>query len=448
MVKRQSLAVVSLICLALVIGCSRKSGSNQLRSDSGLGLGQSNAPYPFNDPKYQELVNQTSGENAKTGMFDSSTSSSITSKLKDATAAVGSALTLKPKVIPANDPVALSSKPGKLSADLYYQAARVAENNGKTDQAIVKYAQALQVEEDHLPSLIGLARLYDRKGDFESAITAYRKTTELVPDNAMARNDLGLCFARQGRNAEALAELRKAIELEPSRKLYRNNLATVLVDMGDVNAALAEMNAVHPPAIAQYNLAYLLVKSGHEMEARPYLYQASQLDPSMTVAVDLLRQIDSRLNPAATATAQRIQYRMDDQQASPQPSSVYAQPVGSTRLPATAASVYAPVDLRRVPPTNGETSTTARPPAAELRGPVPSEQPGVPRANQIPAMPAPNDGGQLQFPVRTMSGYVVDEEAQRLPMPEDLEPLKPATQQPHLLPAAKATVPVHRTIEG
>ena len=52
--------------------------------------------------------------------------------------------------------------------------------------------------------------------------------------------------------------LRQAVKLEPKRKLYRNNLATVLVDMGRTDEAWDELSSVHTPAVAHYNLGYLL----------------------------------------------------------------------------------------------------------------------------------------------------------------------------------------------
>ena len=108
MVFRQILAATSVLTLALTIGC--KSGT-QPSLDGSVGATQSSAPYPFNDPKYQELVKEVQGENAKSsGMFETeSAGSKLTAKLKQATAAVGDALAIKPEVTPAYDPVSLGT---------------------------------------------------------------------------------------------------------------------------------------------------------------------------------------------------------------------------------------------------------------------------------------------------------------------------------------------------
>ena len=54
---------------------------------------------------------------------------------KKATKSVGDALTIKPKVIPADDPTRLSSKPGPVGPDLYLSAARLMESRGQAAAA-------------------------------------------------------------------------------------------------------------------------------------------------------------------------------------------------------------------------------------------------------------------------------------------------------------------------
>jgi tetratricopeptide (TPR) repeat protein len=403
-----------------------------------VGATQSSAPYPFNDPKYQDLVKEVQGENAKSsGMFETeSAGSKLTAKLKQATAAVGDALAIKPEVTPAYDPVSLASKPKQVTPSLYYQAARLNEQNGQSENAIAQYQRALAVDEHHLPSLLGLARLYDRNGNFDLAVQWYRKTIEVAPDNAMAHNDLALCLARHDRTDEALQELRKAIALEPKHKLYRNNLATILVDSGQTEAALAELAAVHPPATASYNVAFLLARTGRDAEARPYLYRAVQLDPSMKVADELLQTIDARTN-APAMTARRVENTVVDRQP------VVAQPVGGAR-PSVAPVPTS--EIRRTPPTGpGSEQPAVAPPVTGLLDSQGSfDQP----AAQFPASPLSGSSQQMQYPIRKMSGYCVDDPAEPLPVPADLDKLAPVQQEPALEPAADRPKRVQRSVSG
>ena len=77
----------------------------------------------------------------------------ISSALKKATATVGSALTVKPRVDKAPDPLALDNMPAKIGIDLFYQSGRLAESNGNPAAAIKQYERGLEQDPNHLPTL-------------------------------------------------------------------------------------------------------------------------------------------------------------------------------------------------------------------------------------------------------------------------------------------------------
>ena len=210
---------------------------------------------------------QEQGGHASVDVTPKTTTQKFSGAVKKASATVASALTIKPKVHKAPDPLALDNMPKKIGVDLCYQAGRLAEANGNPAAAIKQYERGLADQPKHLPTLISLARLYDRQDEFDKADKLYRRAIEAEPQNAMAHNDLGLCLARHNQAEPALAELRQAVKLEPNRKLYRNNLATVLVDLKRIDEAWSELSAAHPAAVAHYNLGYLLYHAGNKPRA-------------------------------------------------------------------------------------------------------------------------------------------------------------------------------------
>ena len=109
----------------------------------------------------------------------------------------------------------------------------------------------------------------DRQGDLDEASRLYKKAIAKHPKDATAYNDLGLCFHRRGMLEESAQTLRKAVEMAPDREVYRNNLAMVLVDLDRDEEALKQLQITSPPAVADYNLAYLLHRKGNDAEARP-----------------------------------------------------------------------------------------------------------------------------------------------------------------------------------
>jgi tetratricopeptide (TPR) repeat protein len=249
---------------------------------------------PFSNPKFQEMARQFepgASEDPFAGFANKPKGNALTNAWHKATTSMGDALRIEPKVIPAPDPTTLSSRTPELGFEVYYQAAKLAEQQGRNDQAISQYQRALEKAPDNLPTMLSFARLYDRQGEFERAVEIYQNAIKAHPDSAVAHNDLGLCLARQGNYPASVLSLREAVRLEPSKALYRNNYGTVLVAAGQTQEALAQFQQVHPPAAAHYNLAYLLQQAGKTSEAVDHLRQAVAIDPALDPATELLAQL-------------------------------------------------------------------------------------------------------------------------------------------------------------
>ena len=230
----------------------------------------------------------------------------LTKAWKSTTESVAGVFSPKPQTAtlsPENDPTSLSSK-SKISADTYIATARLLESRQEFVKAQAEYEKAVKAEPKNLTALVSLARLQDRQGNPDEAIATYQRAIKAHPKSAMVHNDLGLCYARKRDLASAIAMLHKAVEMEPNKSNYRNNLATVLVESGRPDDALRHLTAVHPPAAAHYNLAYLLNHRGQIDLARRHLMQAAQLDPSFTPAQQMLAQLDAAAAPAAAVRPQ------------------------------------------------------------------------------------------------------------------------------------------------
>jgi Tfp pilus assembly protein PilF len=235
---------------------------------------------------------------------------------------VSQTLEVKPKVLPANDPVSLSSRPERLSPELYVQSALWAEHQGAFAAAKQQYERALELEPKNPLSLAAFARFHDRQGHAEEAERIYRQAIRIAPQNAVLRNDLGLFHARRGNLSESLTSMREAVRLAPHNARYRNNLAAALVQAEQPAEAVTMLKAVYPPAVAHYNVGCLLYLRNEVERARGHLGQAIQFDPSLAVAQQMLDRLESTSGdgqPALTAPAQQLgtfdQLAEDSQQA-------------------------------------------------------------------------------------------------------------------------------------
>lgn len=426
------LFIVGLVSSSLVVtGCkSDKSGQSLASNQSSA---EARAATAMNEHRYDNLIKEieANGGNVDRPQPPQTTTEKISGAFKTASHSVTDALTVKPKVVKAPDPLALDNMPKKIDIDLYYQAGRVAESNGNVPLAIQHYERGLQEQPKHVPSLVSLARLHDRRDEFQKAEKLYRRAIEAEPDNAIAHNSLGLCLARHDRNEEALVSLRKACQLEPDSKLYHNNLATVLVAMGQVDEAYATLKQVNSEAVAHYNVGYLLYQSNKNEQARQEFKLAFAADNSLTEAQDMLSQLNADTSGSAKTLVARaeatrpkkeaapaltdpespakVQYRIDD--LAPQTTDIHKRTVAQ---PVAIARSGEP--LRRTPAT--ESASDAG---------VPPKSPS-PSSNDAPLMPP---SGAVGWPetgdVQPMSG-TSDDEPIRLPTPDLLEEVQSSSK--------------------
>jgi len=267
-------------------------------SPSGLGVqagAQADAPAGATHPSLSAAPSNSSAANPLT-----SATQSVSQAFKSAGDKVASALEIEPKVIPADDPARLSSRPETVTPALYVQAAQLSENRGAIAQAQQQFERALELDPYDVKTLVAFARFHDRQGNADEALRRYQLARNLAPDNTTVLNDLGLFHARRGDTAAALEALQQAVCLDPRNVRYRNNLAAVLIESQRVSEAVDVLRIVHPEATALFNAACLLSMKQETQQASALLEQALRIDPSLVAARDMLRQ----LRPADTLLAQ------------------------------------------------------------------------------------------------------------------------------------------------
>jgi tetratricopeptide (TPR) repeat protein len=213
----------------------------------------------------------------------------VTQSFKNGTAKVAAAL--KPKETKV--PVATSPPSGKAGPNVFVAVAQAHENLGDLNEAEAQYKKALDLEPNHLPALLGYARLEDRRHNFDAAIKLYQQAMKKHSKESMVHNDLGLCYHRRGMLPEATKELQKAVELNQQSKLYRNNLAAVLVDQGRQKEALQQLTIAHGEPVAHYNLGYLLEQKKNHSAALAEFRKAAEIDPSLSAAQQWVAKLSS-----------------------------------------------------------------------------------------------------------------------------------------------------------
>src|SRR2546427_750187 len=144
--------------------------------------------------------------------------------------------------------------PAQRSAALFSPAVAVTENNwlahanlasalalqGRTDEAVAHYEEALRINPGHARSHNNLGFILAARGRLDNAIVQYTEAFRKHPDYALAHDNLGVALARQGRIAEAIAHFREALRGLPDDAAAHYDLANALLQAGSLDEAIAE----------------------------------------------------------------------------------------------------------------------------------------------------------------------------------------------------------------
>ena len=279
---RTSSRVTAVCLLGMLVGCATTPGADPTSADA-LGPRLSSARLQDENASTWATLEEKASDNPLTRVF-SGASNKMASYLKAS----------EPKVIPAEDPISLRTKTEPSSPGLHVAMARMVEQQGNHAAAEDHYQKALAKDPGHLDALLGYAHLLDRQNKLAEASKQYETACQRHPRSARAANDLGLCYARQKRADESIDTLLRAVQLNPKKALYRNNLATVLAEQNEIDEALVHLKAAHPPAVAHYNLGFLLQKKGDKVQAAEQFAIAARIDPNLVAAQNWVERLAVR----------------------------------------------------------------------------------------------------------------------------------------------------------
>ena len=119
--------------------------------------------------------------------------------------------------------------------------------DGRHQEAIVQYEQALRIDPDLADAHDDLGYALEQAGRFQEAIGHYEQALRIKPDHAEAHNNLGLVLYQTGKSEEAMKQFQQALGIKPGFLEAHCNLAVVLEKAGRM-----------PEAIEQYEQALRL----------------------------------------------------------------------------------------------------------------------------------------------------------------------------------------------
>ncbi len=155
--------------------------------------------------------------------------------------------------------------------DAHQMLGTIAMQKERFGEAGDHFAAALEVKDDHLASLYGLANAYRRMGREEEALLGFKRLLQLHPGDSKAAVAAADLLNREDRRSEAIAVLETALEQEKPAALLFNQLGELRALDGDSLAAVRLFEralAVNEDlVVGRFNLAVLYVEQGRTDEA-------------------------------------------------------------------------------------------------------------------------------------------------------------------------------------
>jgi tetratricopeptide (TPR) repeat protein len=171
----------------------------------------------------------------------------------------------------------------------------LATREGRTEEAIQHFQEALRLSPDHLVALENLGNAYRVQKRWDNARTTLERAVAVGPDDAEANYSLGMVFAQTSENEQALRYLQKALQVRPDYPEALNNLGILYLRTGKQDAAEAsfkESIRVAPAFDQAYlNLARVYAIDGKPEQARSLLQELLKQHPGHAQAQKALAEL-------------------------------------------------------------------------------------------------------------------------------------------------------------
>ena len=124
----------------------------------------------------------------------------------------------------------------------HYNLGIAVDQQGKIEEAIAHFSEALRLSPDHVDAHINLGAALFSQGRITEATTHFAEAVRLKPNYAVAHNNLGAALVRQGQMKEAALHFSEAVRLKPSYPEAHDNLGTALYAQGQIKEAIAHFS--------------------------------------------------------------------------------------------------------------------------------------------------------------------------------------------------------------
>jgi tetratricopeptide (TPR) repeat protein/thiol-disulfide isomerase/thioredoxin len=166
-------------------------------------------------------------------------------------------------------------------ANAWNNLGLLSAREGRTEEAIAHFEQALRLSPDHLVALENLGSAYRQLKQWDEARQVFERALAVSPNDPEANYGLGMVFAQTGDTVSALEHLQRALQSRPAYPEALNNLGILYLRTQRRDEAVAKFEECIRVAPA-FDQSYLNLARVYALEDAP--------DKARTVLIELLKQ--------------------------------------------------------------------------------------------------------------------------------------------------------------
>jgi len=189
--------------------------------------------------------------------------------------------------------------------NIYNNLAVALEKEGRTDEAIRYYQEALRVNPSYVKAHFGLGNALAKKGRTDEAIKSYREVLRINPEHTRAHYNLGVLLEKEGNERDAARHFSEVLRIHPDFAETFNKMGVLLTENNKLSEAMQYFQKalrVDPRHTeTRRNLGDLLLRIGNPREAVKQYREVLRIDPDNAAAGDGLRRAQAMIDEVDTA---------------------------------------------------------------------------------------------------------------------------------------------------
>ncbi len=179
--------------------------------------------------------------------------------------------------------------------DAWNNLGVIATREGKVDESIERFQEALHLNPHHVLALDNLGNAYRLQKNWDEARKVLERALEIAPQDPEANYSLGMVFAQANDTAKAYEYLQRALQARPAYPEALNNLGILylITQRRDKAVASFEQCIRVSPAFDQayLNLARVYALEGARDKARGVVLDLLKRHPDHPQATQMLQQL-------------------------------------------------------------------------------------------------------------------------------------------------------------